>query len=91
MAFIQTQKLGKVCARCGESDTSKLEFHHVDSATKRYAVSHMGCCSRIAVLAEIAKCILLCKLCHGKHHRQEQVNSAVSPLCSKWHNPLEAN
>ena len=21
----------------------------------------------------------------------KQVNSVVSPLCSKWHNPLEAN
>ena len=64
MAFIHSQRLGKVCAMCGEPDTSKLDFHHIDSATKSCDVSQMGGLAKERILSEIAKC----KPCHGKHH-----------------------
>ena len=67
--FIRSQKLGKVCATCGESDAAKLVFHHVDPATKRLAVSSMREFSESAILEEIAKCVLWCIPCHMRHHK----------------------
>ena len=67
--FIRAQKLGKVCAMCGESDTTKLVFHHSNPATKRMAVSNMVGYSESAILAEIAKCVLWCRPCHMRHHK----------------------
>jgi hypothetical protein len=66
-AFVQEQKLGKVCAHCGESNIRLLVFHHVDPATKLFEVGPSYRDNQ-AILDEIAKCILLCKSCHSKHH-----------------------
>ena len=66
--FIREQKQGKLCSVCGESNIDLLEFHHIDKTTKRAEVSQMLLYAKGTILAEIAKCILLCRSCHGKHH-----------------------
>jgi hypothetical protein len=56
------EMLGGCCVRCGT--TEALEFDHVDPSTKRFAI-----CSDLSrawseLLAEVAKCQLLCRPCH---------------------------
>lgn len=54
--------LGGKCAKCGSVD--RLEFDHIDPATKVAPISSMAAQARAAVLKELAKCQLLCKTCH---------------------------
>lgn len=56
--------LGGFCAHCGT--TEDLDFDHVDSASKAFAIS-VGIrdgYSKARLLAELRKCQLLCDPCH---------------------------
>ena len=57
--------LGGCCAWCGS--TEDLEFDHKDPATKLFAISNGLDKPRAVLLAEVAKCQLLC----GPHHREK--------------------
>lgn len=61
-------KRGKSCVRCGESDPRCLDWHHLDPNDKLDSISTMISkhLSKKRILAEIAKCILLCANCHRK-------------------------
>jgi hypothetical protein len=51
-----------------------LQFHHIDPGTKEIELStaiSRGW-SKKRILAEVAKCIVLCANCHLKHHWREQ-------------------
>lgn len=54
------------CADCSKMyPYPVMEFHHLDAATKKYKVSHLGHIpSEQKLRAEIAKCIVLCANCH---------------------------
>lgn len=54
------------CIRCGESDPLCLQFDHRDRSLKVKSVSQMigGKYTREDILAEIAKCDVLCANCH---------------------------
>ena len=67
--FVLQQKAGKVCAVCGADDVTKLVFHHRDPATKLFEIGTGRMNLPQRVLDEIAKCDLLCKACHCKHHK----------------------
>ena len=61
------------CVNCGcTGDMSTLtdfDYHHIDPKTKVLAVSDMlGTYGRPRVIAEMQKCVLLCKPCHRMHH-----------------------
>lgn len=58
------------CATCGESHHAVLDFHHRDPAQKDNEVNRIlrDCGSRDKVIAEIAKCEVLCSNCHRKLH-----------------------
>ena len=44
-----------------------LQFHHVDRATKRFALSREGVTRSLAkAREEAAKCVLLCANCHAE-------------------------
>jgi hypothetical protein len=60
------------CGRCGESHPATLDFHHRDPSTKSLEVSIMVW-NRTwkRVLAEIAKCDVICANCHRKEHWNE--------------------
>lgn len=60
-----TAMLGGRCARCGSTD--ELEFDHVDPATKLFSIASGLDKPRAELLAEVAKCQLLC----GVHHREK--------------------
>lgn len=58
------------CVRCGESHPACLDFHHRDPAEKDTTLQQMFIrgYSKERVLAEVAKCDVLCANCHRKHH-----------------------
>jgi hypothetical protein len=53
---------------CGyDRHVGALEFHHVDPADKRFALSHMGIARSLErARAEARKCVLLCANCHAE-------------------------
>jgi hypothetical protein len=59
------------CAVCDEQDPVCLDFHHRDPSSKVDDVASMlhRCCKEV-ILAEIAKCDLLCCNCHRKEERR---------------------
>lgn len=56
------------CIKCGEDDSRCLDFHHRDKTKKIKAVSQMvrDRAGKETILAEIAKCDVLCANCHRK-------------------------
>ena len=57
---------GKKCEWCGS--VARLELHHLDPSKK---ISHsIWSWTEKRRLEEIAKCIVLCKTCHGSHHKK---------------------
>jgi protein-arginine kinase activator protein McsA len=66
--FVRAQKVGEVCCACSESNPDKLDFHHIDPATKKFTIGHTAARSQKSVLEEIAKCELRCHSCHTTHH-----------------------
>lgn len=63
--ILDTHKVGG-CTQCSEKEPAVLDFHHLGD--KDVNVSTMLAMSRIRILAEIAKCIVLCANCHRKVH-----------------------
>lgn len=64
------------CIRCGESDYACLDFHHIDPASKDFAIGSIldKGWRKERIMKEIDKCIVLCSNCHRKHHRDERLN-----------------
>ena len=65
---ILVSEAGGCCSMCGyERYIGALQFHHRDSAEKRFGVGERGLTrSLAAVRAEAAKCVLLCANCHAE-------------------------
>jgi ribosomal protein L44E len=65
---------GGRCIDCGYATcVGALDFHHRDPATKDFSVGHFdGSLERL--LAEVAKCDLLCANCHRTRHAREDAN-----------------
>ncbi|WP_272472494.1 hypothetical protein [Baekduia alba] len=59
---------GGACVLCGyDRYPGALQFHHLEPATKRFAISDKGVTRSIeAARAEASKCILLCANCHAE-------------------------
>lgn len=64
------EKLKIKCEICGEDRKCCLDFHHKDPSTKSYSVVHMAHNSFKLedILAEVAKCSILCANCHRVEH-----------------------
>lgn len=59
------------CVGCGEENILFLDFHHIDPTLKEYNICRMGTRSRELLLAELAKCQVLCVKCHRiETHKQ---------------------
>ena len=57
------------CCVCGESESSCLDFHHLDSTEKEFDISvKIKDGGKIKILEEINKCACLCANCHRKYH-----------------------
>lgn len=70
-AWFRELKGTKQCERCGETTIECLQFHHRDPTTKLFDVSDGALRKRTTrerILAEIAKCDVLCANCHLRFH-----------------------
>jgi len=76
------------CTHCPENHYACLEFHHRDGADKDGTVSKMvhDNARTADILAEIAKCTVLCSNCHKKLHAE--LNEAVWPE-TRWTQVVE--
>jgi hypothetical protein len=55
------------CEACG-TKTGQLDYHHVDPSTKSFWIaSNLGRAWPV-ILAEVAKCQVLCQPCHRRAH-----------------------
>jgi hypothetical protein len=68
-ANLRLLKATQGCCLCGRKD-GVLAHHHVDPATKLYAVTQMYRLSLDAFIDEIGKCVVLCDSCHGRWHAE---------------------
>jgi hypothetical protein len=68
--WLEEYKKARFCERCGYSDYRALTFHHRDRTSKEFAVADMIRRGRSlkAIIAEIAKCSILCANCHFIEH-----------------------
>ncbi len=63
------------CTECGETHIATLDFHHEYPEAKETEVVmavHLNW-SKKRILAEIAKCIVLCSNCHRKLHWEKRI------------------
>lgn len=64
-AAINAIKLDRGCERCGlDGPAYVLDFHHLDRTEKRLNLNQARRYSLTVVLAEVAKCVVLCANCH---------------------------
>jgi len=62
--------MGGRCYSCdAEGPAAIFEFHHLDAAQKSFGISQDGNTrSWTRVIAELAKCVMLCANCHREVH-----------------------
>lgn len=71
------QSMGGKCSRCGYNEfVSGLDFHHLGD--KENAVADLitkaatgNGKEKVKLMAELSKCILLCRNCHSAYHANE--------------------
>jgi len=61
------------CTDCGRQFASiAMDFHHRDPTTKKFNIAHTASAPSLeALLMEIAKCDVLCAVCHRLRKLQE--------------------
>lgn len=60
-----------------------MQWHHRDPLDKVADVSRLGSYSKKRILAEIAKCDLMCANCHAVETYTQQLEQAQSTLANK--------
>lgn len=73
--------LGGVCVVCGSAEG--LDFDHVDAGTKSFDISTGLDKPWPVILAELAKCQLLCRPHHVEKSRSDPFPSAVRACCGR--------
>jgi hypothetical protein len=68
-------RLGGRCIRCGATDD--LNFHHRDPSEKSFTISRLWSMRDEIIETELAKCDLLCRECHKKHHESKATHGEV--------------
>ena len=65
---VLVEEAGGCCTQCGYAGSlAALQFHHVDPATKRFAIAARGVTRSLATAREeAAKCVLICANCHAE-------------------------
>lgn len=65
------------CVSCGENHPATLDFHHRDPNDKVGQICELvrQNCGMEKILAEVAKCDILCANCHRKYHWDEKMGA----------------
>lgn len=63
------------CNKCGIKDVRVLEFHHIDSKQKDFAIAdyYYHQFGETRLVAELKKCEVLCANCHRIFHFEERL------------------
>ena len=71
----QEVKSSLSCEKCGEDHPATLEFHHRNPKNKKFSLGEAarGNISKTRVLAEAAKCDVLCANCHRIYHWNKRI------------------
>jgi hypothetical protein len=60
---------GGMCFLCGYNRyIGSLDFHHLNPSTKDFEISRLRSFCFDKIKAELDKCILVCRTCHGEIH-----------------------
>lgn len=94
-AMMRKIKTDKGCETCGYNDNAHaLQFDHIDPATKlisstgrRVTPASMLGYSQSMILAEIAKCRVLCANCHAIHSVEQGIELRAKGLMRKGGRP----
>ena len=62
------------CAKCGDTRTYLLDFHHKNPNEKEFTIGTMKRGAKETIQKEIDKCICLCANCHREFHHLERVS-----------------
>ena len=71
--FIDTYRT--VCAKCGESRSHVLDFHHRNPKEKEFTIGQLRKGSQEVLQKEISKCVCLCANCHRDFHYLEKLTN----------------
>jgi hypothetical protein len=66
--FISEYKSQCSCKKCGENRTYVLDFHHINPNEKEFDLGEATKYSITKLIAELEKCITLCRNCHSEFH-----------------------
>lgn len=88
-AWVHGLKRDHGCARCSETDSACLDFHHRNEAEKTASVSELvsNGRSKAAIREEMKRCDVLCANCHRKEHadyRFERLNIDPSTVVAEF-------
>lgn len=78
LARIRDIKAQLVCQVCNESEPCTLCFHHIDDQSKDFDIGGAHGLSWQKVVAELAKCTVVCHNCHSKIHSNVIVTPTVT-------------
>lgn len=81
--WFQSLKSGLKCELCPETHPAALDFHHKDPSTKLFTIAagHRTVYNKEKILAEIAKCRVLCANCHRKlEYEKRKSDETLSTL-----------
>jgi hypothetical protein len=79
--YVDALKRESGCVRCGEKDPVCLVFHHRDPNKRVASIGKLCSYTRAHLLAELAKCDILCANCHLRAHAVDGV--VQLPLAKK--------
>jgi hypothetical protein len=72
------------CGRCNQKFPAVcMDWHHRDKSTKSFTISKQVTRSAAKILAEIAKCDLLCANCHRIVEAEEKPNGTYARFVSR--------
>lgn len=70
--FLDDYKELRGCRRCNFKDPRALQFHHRDPSTKLFNIANKKRANMDRLMAEIAKCDVICANCHFIEHAEER-------------------
>lgn len=73
--FVDSQRHS--CAKCGDTRSYVLDFHHKDSNDKSFTIGKLSKGSKEILQQEINKCICLCANCHREFHYLEKTGLTI--------------
>ena len=68
--FVDAQRTK--CAKCGDTRSYVLDFHHKDPNTKEFTIGRLKRGAESTLQKEIDKCVCLCANCHREFHHLEK-------------------